>query len=369
MAHALADSGARILILERGDFVPQEDENWSPEAVWKQLRYRREDWLDERGREFRPYTHYGVGGNTKFWGSVLYRLRREDFQARRTCDGVSPAWPIDYDTLEPYYERAERLYHVHGQDGIDPTEPPRGPFPYRARSARAGDGGDRRAAARPGPASLAAAARAAAAGRARRLHPVQHLQFVPLQAPREERRRRLLHPPGASHARTSRCGPNARARRLITDPVGRRSKPSKSSGTARCVRVEAPVVVVSCGAVNSAALLLRSANDDASRRPGEFVRARRQALHGAPGDDDAGLPSVPQERDGVSEDGGDQRFLLARAGQRRIRSGRSSRRAGRTASWRRRPYPWIPLWAYERGSRAASTGWRCPRTCRIRTIA
>ena len=109
MAQALSTSQARILILERGGFVPQEDENWDPEAVWKKLRYRaKEQWLDDRGQEFTPYTHYGVGGNTKFWGSVLYRLRREDFQAVEHADGISPAWPIDYDTLEPYYERAER---------------------------------------------------------------------------------------------------------------------------------------------------------------------------------------------------------------------------------------------------------------------
>ena len=131
MAQALSSSAARILILERGDFVPQEDENWDPDAVWKKLRYRaKERWLDDRGEEFTPYTHYGVGGNTKFWGSVLYRLRREDFQAVEHADGISPAWPIDYDTLEPFYERAERLYHVRGKEGIDPTEPPRGPFPY-----------------------------------------------------------------------------------------------------------------------------------------------------------------------------------------------------------------------------------------------
>ena len=84
MAYALADSNARILILERGDFIPQEAENWSPEAVWKHLRYQtRERWIDERGNEFRPYTHYNVGGNTKFWGSVLYRLRREGLRAGR----------------------------------------------------------------------------------------------------------------------------------------------------------------------------------------------------------------------------------------------------------------------------------------------
>ena len=73
--------------------------------MWKDLRYRTtEQWLDEHGQSFRPYTHYGVGGNSKFWGSVLYRLRREDFGALQHADGVSPAWPIDYDTLEPYYD-------------------------------------------------------------------------------------------------------------------------------------------------------------------------------------------------------------------------------------------------------------------------
>ena len=122
-AYALADTAARILILERGDFIPQEEENWSPEAVWKQLRYRtRERWLDEHGTEFLPYTHYNVGGNTKFWGSVLYRMRREDFHEMRHADRVSPAWPIDYDTLAPYYEQAERLYQVHGQQGADPGD-------------------------------------------------------------------------------------------------------------------------------------------------------------------------------------------------------------------------------------------------------
>ncbi|HWK09749.1 MAG TPA: FAD-dependent oxidoreductase, partial [Vicinamibacterales bacterium] len=133
MAWALARTGARILLVERGDFVPQETENWDPAAVWKHLRYQtRERWLDDRGREFRPYTHYNVGGNTKFWGSVLYRLRREDFEEVQHVDGISPAWPIGYDTLAPYYERAERLYHVRGEVGGDPTEPPRGPYPYPA---------------------------------------------------------------------------------------------------------------------------------------------------------------------------------------------------------------------------------------------
>src|SRR5262245_33460837 len=84
MAYALAPTGKRILLIERGDFVPQEAENWSPEAVWKHRRYRPADewWVDDTGahRRFKPYTHYGVGGNTKYWGSALFRFRREDFE-------------------------------------------------------------------------------------------------------------------------------------------------------------------------------------------------------------------------------------------------------------------------------------------------
>ena len=100
LAHALASTPANILLVERGDFVPQERENWDPEAVWKHLRYQTtETWLDAAGEAFRPYTHYCVGGNTKFWGTVLYRLRREDFGELEHVDGVSPAWPIDYATL------------------------------------------------------------------------------------------------------------------------------------------------------------------------------------------------------------------------------------------------------------------------------
>ena len=116
MAHALAETGASILVLERGDFIPQEAENWNPEAVWKHLRYQsKERWLDQGGREFRPYTHYNVGGNTKFWGSVLYRLRREDFEAVEHRDGVSPAWPIDYETLAPFYDRSRRAARIRSR--------------------------------------------------------------------------------------------------------------------------------------------------------------------------------------------------------------------------------------------------------------
>jgi choline dehydrogenase-like flavoprotein len=261
IAHALSDTGARILILERGGFVPHESENWDPSAVWKDLRYRTtETWLDERGRAFRPYTHYNVGGNSKFWGSVLYRLRREDFSAVEHADGVSPAWPIDYDTLAPYYDRAERIYQVHGLEGIDPTDPPRGPFPHP---------------------------------------PVPHAPTM--QRIVEQLRELGLHPsplplgviqPGEAGGcvlcstcnsfpcridaksdadvccvRPSTARPNvtlwthAFARRVLADAGGRRAEGVEVERNGDTLLVGAPLVILACGAVNSAALLLRSSTD------------------------------------------------------------------------------------------------------------
>jgi len=261
IAQALAGSGARILILERGTFVPQEEENWSPVAVWKDLRYRTtEQWLDEWGESFTPYSHYCVGGNTKFWGSVLYRFRREDFQAVEHVDGTSPAWPIDYETLEPYYERAEQLYQVHCAPSDDPTEPPRrSPHPH-ARIPY-------------GPAMEAIVERLREQG----LHPSP----LPLG---------LIRPgePGGcvlcDTCNSFPCRVNAKsdadvlcvrpavgrpnvtlwtgafARRLLTDPAGKTVEAVEVERAGQTVRVEAPLFIVSCGAVNSAALLLRSAN-------------------------------------------------------------------------------------------------------------
>jgi choline dehydrogenase-like flavoprotein len=254
-ACALADGPARILILERGDFVAQEEENWSPEAVWRDLRYRtKERWLDGRGKEFLPYTHYNVGGNTKFWGGVLYRMRREDFREVQHAGGISPAWPIDYDTLAPFYEQAEQLYHVHGEQGADPTEAPRGAFPHA---------------------------------------PIPHAQAMAGIV--EQLRRQGLHPsplplglrdgcilcdtcnsfPCKLHAKSEAdvccirpaierpnvtLWTNAFARRLMTDPTGKRIAAVEVERNGETVRVAGALFIVSCGAVNSAALMLRSAS-------------------------------------------------------------------------------------------------------------
>jgi choline dehydrogenase-like flavoprotein len=136
LLHRLAPTGKRILVLERGDFVPREKDNWDSRAVNVDAKYNtREVWYDKQGKPLHPHTNYYVGGNTKFYGAALFRFRKEDFGEIRHHGGVSPAWPITYDDLEPYYAEAERLYHVHGSQGEDPTEPWRsGPYPHPAVS-------------------------------------------------------------------------------------------------------------------------------------------------------------------------------------------------------------------------------------------
>jgi choline dehydrogenase-like flavoprotein len=125
LAYKLAPSGKRILLLERGPYVPREKENWDSHAVNIEARYHiKEPWFDKDGKEFHAGAHYFVGGNTKFYGAALIRLREQDFGEVRHHGGISPAWPIRYEDLEPYYTRAEHLYQVHGLRGVDPTEPP-----------------------------------------------------------------------------------------------------------------------------------------------------------------------------------------------------------------------------------------------------
>src|ERR1044072_9055350 len=124
LARHLAPSGKRILILERGDWLPPEPPNSLPPGGFVDTPYVPPDpWYDERGKPFQPQVHYFVGGATKLYGAALYRLRAEDFGELRHHDGISPAWPIGYDELEPYYTAAERMYQVHGARGEDRTEP------------------------------------------------------------------------------------------------------------------------------------------------------------------------------------------------------------------------------------------------------
>src|SRR5215831_7441854 len=136
MAHTLSSSGKKILLVERGNFLPREMANWDPGPVFVDGKYISEDtWYDSDGSAFQPQVHYFVGGATKMYGAALYRLRPRDFEEIKHVDGVSPAWPLSYDDLEPYYTKAEWLYQVHGNGGEDPTEGPRSKdYPWPAVS-------------------------------------------------------------------------------------------------------------------------------------------------------------------------------------------------------------------------------------------
>ncbi len=268
LAHRLAPSGKRILVLERGDYLPRETQNWSSSEVFVHGRYQaRETWYDSEGQPFTPGLHRCVGGNSKVYGAALLRLRERDFGALVHADGVSPAWPLCYEDFAPWYDEAERLFHVHGQRGEDPNEPPsRTPFPHPAVSHE--------------PRIEALHASLAAQG----LHPFH----LPLGILLEERDGRPT--------RTSRCIrcdafdgfpcpldakadaqvvciepmlreyhnvtllTNAMVERLDTDASGRRVTDVRVMRHGVAERYSADIVVAACGALSTALLLLRSAN-------------------------------------------------------------------------------------------------------------
>ena len=258
LAYALAQSQRRILLIERGGEVPSEPENWSPSAVWKDLRYRTsERWVDGDGLEFQPYTHYNVGGNTKYWGSVLYRLRREDFGEIEHRDGISPAWPITYDDLAPWYDEAERLYHVHGEGSADPTEPARGPFPHppvpHADAMLPVIAGLERQGLHPSPLPLGLIDPGLPGG----CQLCNTCNSFPCRIHRKSDADVCCVRPAAAAGVT--VWTHALARRLVTSRDGTRVEAVEVDRDGQTVRVNAPVIVVSCGAVNSAILLQRSA--------------------------------------------------------------------------------------------------------------
>jgi choline dehydrogenase-like flavoprotein len=269
LAYRLASSGKRILLLERGDYVPRELDNWSTRAVNLEGRYQTgEKWRDKAGKELHPHTNYWVGGNTKFYGAALFRLRREDFGVLQHHGGVSPAWPIGYDDLEPYYTEAEHLYQVHGERGEDPTEPPASaPYKYPAVSHE--------------PRLQQLTEDFSALG----LRPF-HTPLGIMLDERNRRRSRCIrcgtcdgHPclvnaksdaqvvcvdPALEHENVSLLT-NAYVSRLETSASGREVSRVLVERDGNRESYSADIVVVSCGAINSAALLLRSVSDQHPR--------------------------------------------------------------------------------------------------------
>ncbi len=265
LAWALAPSGKKVLLLERGDFVRRERENWDTRAVNVEGRYNtREAWSDRDGKPLHPHTNYSVGGNTKFYGAALFRLRERDFGELAHAGGVSPAWPISYADLEPYYTRAEHLYEVHGERGSDPTEPwASAPYSHPAVShepriqkladdlARLGH--------RPFPVPLGVRLDEANPRRSPCIRCATcdgHPCLVHAKSDAEV----MCIEPALAHPNVTLVT-KAYVSRLSTSPSGREVTAVEAVVDGEPRTFTGSIVVSSCGAINSAALLLRSASE------------------------------------------------------------------------------------------------------------
>lgn len=266
LAYKLAPSGKKILLLERGGYLPREKDNWNTKTVFIENRYKaKETWCDKDGNAFHPGIHYNVGGNSKVYGAALLRMRAQDFGEVKHYGGISPEWPIRYDDLEPYYTQAEHLYYVHGNRGEDPTEPKAGaPYIYPALSHEP---------------------------RIQELHDDwmkmgYHPFHLPVGVMLDENQKEKSACIRCNTCDGYPCLVNAKADSqvvcvdpalqypnvtMVTNALVSRLEARGAGREVTGVVVErngqmetykADIVVVSCGAINSAALLLRSANDN-----------------------------------------------------------------------------------------------------------
>ena len=265
LANRLVQHGLAVTILERGDYLPQEPENWDVNAVFASQKYvPLETWLDKEGTAFRPGTYYYVGGSSKMYGAAMLRLREKDFEELEHAGGVSPSWPITYRQLAPYYNLAEQLYGVHGEAGVDPTEPSDvPPYPYPAldhepvieqvASALKGQG------IKPFPLPLAV-----------QLHGggpcirCKTCDGFPCKVHAKTDAEVAAVTPALATGRVT-LKTNAKATRLVLTNDGRRVNAVEYESGGRIERITAPIIVVSASAVNSAVLLLRSIGDKAPK--------------------------------------------------------------------------------------------------------
>jgi choline dehydrogenase-like flavoprotein len=265
LAYRLAPSGKEILILERGDFVPREKANWDPALVNVEGKYQtKEHWYDSDGKLLHPHTNYYVGGNTKFYGAALFRLRQQDFGTLRHEGGISPAWPIAYEDLEPYYAEAERLYEVHGERGEDPTEPAATtdyPFPAISHEPRIQQLNDdlRSLGLNPFHTPLGVRLDEANPEQSKCIRCSTCDGFPCLVQAKSDAHKMCVEPalryPNVTLMRS------ALVRSLETSASGREVTGLTVERNGEVERYSADIVVSACGAINSAALLLRSAND------------------------------------------------------------------------------------------------------------
>ena len=265
MAYKLATSGKRILILERGGFIPKEKQNWDAHEVVTAGRYRpQEEWLDQDDKPFKPFIHYNVGGNSKMYGAAMFRFRESDFEEVRHYGGTSPEWPIKYDAYEPYYTIAERLYSVHGKRGVDPTEPwttseyPLPPLPYEPLIDELHESLVRLGL-QPFPLPMGIKL---PQDYTQTEAPVMLENFDGFPDPTDSKadgQTMALRP--ALKNKNVTLLTYAYVEKLSTDLSGKRVTTVHTDIKGEKIIFNADIIIVACGAVNSAALLLRSANE------------------------------------------------------------------------------------------------------------
>jgi choline dehydrogenase-like flavoprotein len=271
LANRMAQSGKKILLLERGSFLPREKGNWDTETVFNSNRYHNSEiWYDKSGHELHPGMSYFVGGNTKVYGAALFRLREKDFAAYQHKDGMSPEWPLKYKDFEPYYTQAETLYQVHGKSGEDPTEPFRSqdfPYPAVSHETRIQEIAD--------------------ILRTKGLHPYHTPVGIHLNEAQPHLSQCIRcntcdgYPclvQAKSDAEVSAVRPvmgqaqvtlltEAKVLRLYTSPTGREISrvevevTDPQSGQVEVQQFSGNIVAIACGAINSSVVLLRSANE------------------------------------------------------------------------------------------------------------
>lgn len=265
MAYKLAPTGKKILLLERGGFIPKEKQNWDPHEVVTLGRYRpKEDWYDKDGKPFKPYIHYNVGGNSKMYGAALFRFRESDFEEVKHYGGTSPAWPFGYETLEDYYTQAERLYSVHGKRGVDPSEPPAKtdyPLPALPYEPLIMDLEEKlhRLGLQPFPLPMGVRLPQDYTATEAPVVLENFDGFPDLTDSKADGQVMCLRP--ALMNKNVTMMTHAYVEKLETNPGGTKITHVVTDIKGEKIRFSADMVIVACGAVNSAALLLRSANE------------------------------------------------------------------------------------------------------------
>jgi len=264
LAWKLAQSGKKVLILERGPFLPREKENWDTKAIFQENRYHTtETWYDKEGKSIHPGTGYWVGGNTKVYGAALFRLRREDFETLKHKGGISPEWPVKYNDFEPYYTAAEKLYCVHGQRGVDPTEPTMSadyPFPSVSNEPRIQEIFDEVKALgyKPFPVPLGLKLNEANRVLSECIRCDTCDGFPCLVDAKSDSDHCAVRP--ALAAKNVTLVTEAKVLRLITDPTGRTVTEVETQLKDGVTTFSGKIVALCAGAINSAGLLLRSSN-------------------------------------------------------------------------------------------------------------